>query len=179
VVIEKGFGKRVTGSVTYFRNDFKDLVDFDSRTFHLINRSEALIHGVESGADYAVASNVRFGLDFSYMTFHVRDSTQPLRNVPHGYGGVHLDWKFSSRFRARAETQWMGRRYDYQIPVPLETSVGGYSNTNVSANYELSRKVSLFARGDNVFDSKHHEYIGFPNPGIAVRFGLQYHPLAK
>jgi outer membrane cobalamin receptor len=144
-----------------------------------MNLSQALIHGVEFGADYAAKDNIRFGLEFSYMTWNLRDSTQPLRNIPHGNGGVHLDWRFSARFRARAETQWMGRRYDFQIPVPDETSVGGYSNTNISASYDLSRKVYLYLRADNAFDSKYHEYIGFPNPGAAVRIGVRYRLLAK
>lgn len=170
---------RVTLSATYFRNDFKDLVDFNSATFHLMNRSHALVQGVEFAANYALNNNVHFGLDFSYMTWILRDSVQPLRNIPHGNGGIHLDWRFSPRFRARIESQWMGRRYDFQTPVPYDASVGGYSNTNFSASYDLSRKVSLYLRADNLFDSKYHEYIGFPNPGAVARIGAQYRVLAK
>lgn len=165
-------GTRVRLSLTYFQNDFRDLVNFDTVTFRLMNMSRTLTQGAELGADYAATAKVHFGLDFSYTTWNLFDSTQPLRNVPHGNGGIHLDWKFNKRFRARAETQWMGRRYDYQIPVPSEDSVGGYSSTNLSANYEINPKVMLFLRGDNLFDSKYHEYIGFPNPGVAIRVGV-------
>jgi vitamin B12 transporter len=178
--IEQPIGhSRATVSLTYFRNDFKGLVDFDSVTFRLLNLGRTLIQGAEIGADYAATARVHFGLDFSYMAWNLFGSTQPLRNVPHGNGGVHLDWKFSTRFRARVETQWMGRRYDYQIPVPDVTSVGGYSSTNVSANYSVNRKVSFYLRGDNLFDSKFHEYIGFPNPGAVIRAGVIVHALAK
>jgi outer membrane cobalamin receptor len=64
--------------------------------------------------------------------------SQPIRNIPHGNGGVHADWKVSKRLRARVETQWMGRRYDFQVPVPNETTVGGYSQTNLSADYNVN-----------------------------------------
>ena len=178
--IEQEFARRrMTVSATYFRNDFRDLVDFDSATFHLVNRSQALIHGVEFGAGYAPSVGLRFGLDFSYMTWTVHGSTQPLRNVPHGNGGVHLDWQVTRRLNTRVETQWMGRRYDFQIPVPGQTSVGGYSNTNLSAEYEVSRKLSVYVRGDNLLDSSYHEYIGFPNPGVAVRAGVKVRALGK
>jgi vitamin B12 transporter len=133
-------GTRVALSLIYFRNDFRDLVNFDTITFHLMNMSRTLTQGTELGADYAATAQVHFGLDFSYTTWNLFDSTQPLRNVPHGNGGIHLDWKFYKRFRARAETQWMGRRYDYQLPVPNENSVGGYCSTSISANYEMTRK---------------------------------------
>ena len=178
--VEQALSKsRIIISLTYFRNKFTDLVDFDSKTFRLTNRSQALIQGAEFEATYAVNRNIHFSADLSYLTWNLGDSVQPLRDIPHANGGVHLDWKFSSRFSARAETQWMGRRYDFQTPVPYVLSVGGYSNTNVSATYELSRKVTLYLRADNALDSSYHQYIGFPNPGIAVRFGVRYHAFAK
>jgi outer membrane receptor protein involved in Fe transport len=68
----------------------------------------------------------------------------------------------------------MGRRYDFQLPVPLITSVGGYSTTNLVVGYEGLPHASLFVRMNNVFNSRFHEYIGFPNPGIAVQAGVSY-----
>jgi outer membrane cobalamin receptor len=173
------FRTPVTVSAMYFRNDYTDLINFDSSIFRLENIGKTLTQGAEFGADYAVSSQVRFGLDFSYVAWNLFGSSQPLRNIPHGNGGVHLDWKFSKQFRARAETQWMGRRYDYQIPAPAETSVGGYSATNISASYDVNRRFSVYLRGDNLLNSHYHEFIGFPNPGAAIRFGLLFHALAK
>ena len=174
--VEQAFKRpRVTVSATYFRNDFTDLVDFSTATFHLLNRSHALTQGAEFGTDYAPTAKVKFGVDISYMVWNLQNTTEPLRDTPHANGGIHLDWKISSRLRSRLETQWMGRRYDFQVPVPDITSVGGYSNTNLSANYDLNGKLSVYLRGDNLFDSKYHEYIGFPNPGISIRVGVLYH----
>lgn len=166
---------RATLSATYFRNDFKDLVDFSSQIFRLVNLSAAIVQGAEVGADYAVTKKIRAGLNFTYMTWSVQNAAEPLRDIPHGDGGGYLDWKFSARFRARAETQWMGRRYDYEVPVPNIPSVGGYSNTNLSANYTVNPKFSVYLRGDNLLNSKYHEYIGFPSPGASIKFGVQFH----
>jgi len=170
---------RLVVSATYFRNDFQDLVDFSAVTFHLLNRSRALTQGVEFGADYSVHRNLQFRLDFSYIDWTLRNTTEPLRNIPHANGGIHLDWRISPRLRARAETQWMGKRYAFAVPVPNERSVGGYSNTNFSADYDLSGKVALYLRADNLFNHRYHEYIGFPSPGAVVRFGLLFRVLGK
>ena len=67
----------------------------------------------------------------------------------------------------------------FSSPVPNETSVGGYSNTNLSANYDLSGKVSVYLRADNLLNSRYHEYIGFPNPGAAIRLGLLFRVLGR
>jgi hypothetical protein len=43
----------------------------------------------------------------------------------------------------------------------------------------LSGKVALYLRADNLFNRTYHEYIGFPNPGAVVRFGLLFRVLGK
>ncbi len=178
VGMEQPLGKtHITLTGTYFRNDFRDLIDFNSVIFRLVNRSQALVQGGEFGGDYAPNTRIRFGVDASYLVWNLKDTTQPLRNIPHMSGGVHLDWKFTDRFRSRIETQWLGRRYDYEVTVPTVASVGGYSDTNLSASYDLNPRFSLYLRGDNLLNSSFHEYIGFPNPGVAVRFGIRFHAL--
>jgi iron complex outermembrane receptor protein/vitamin B12 transporter len=164
----------ITVSATYFRADYRDLVGFDSSIFKLTNQSQQLTQGVEFGADWDASSKVRFGLDVTWMTWELNPNTQPLRNVPRANGGIHADWKPVARFRARAETQWMGRRYDFQLPVPFIETVGGYSNTNLAANYDLTAQFSIYMRAENLFNSGYHEFIGFPNPGASVRAGLQF-----
>ena len=57
---------------------------------------------------------------------------------------------------------------------PKNMRVGGYSATNLILNYDGFRHVTMFARIDNVFNTRFHEYLGFPNPGIACRVGVTY-----
>ncbi len=166
-------------SATYFRSDFNNQVDFSSAIFKLVNLASVRTQGVEFETEYAATKGLHLGLDFAYTYWDLHNSPDPLRNIPHANGGVHANWKPSKRANVRADVQVMSRRYDYQIPVPLETSVGGYTDVNLSADYSLNPLFTFYARGDNVLDSHFHEYIGFPNPGISVRVGVIYHVLAK
>ena len=90
-----------------------------------------------------------------------------------------LALKVSNRVRVRAENQWMGRRYDFQVPVPYESTVGGYSQTSLSAEYNLNQQISIYMRSDNLFNSRYHEFIGFPSPGASIRFGPLFHGFRK
>jgi outer membrane receptor protein involved in Fe transport len=73
---------------------------------------------------------------------------------------------------------WIGAsfagRFDFQIPVPDITTVGGYSTTNLIVNYEINDSLSAHVRAENLLNSNFHEYVGFPNPGIYVRAGITY-----
>ena len=177
---EQTFGHSgLSVSATWFRSDFENQVNFSSEIFRLVNLTAVKTQGVEFETEYAAKYDLHFGLDFAYTFWSLRDSPDPLRNIPHANGGVHANWRIRKRVNVRADAQIMSRRYDYQIPVPQQTSVGGYTDVNLSADYNLNPMFTLYARGDNILDSGFHEYIGFPNPGISVRIGVIYHVLAR
>jgi outer membrane cobalamin receptor len=82
-----------------------------------------------------------------------------------------VNWKITRRWRSRLDSLLVGRRFDFQVPVPAQQIVGGYFTTNVSADYEISDHSIGFVRVDNLFNSGFHEFIGFPNPGVYGRVG--------
>ena len=73
----------------------------------------------------------------------------------------------------------MGKRFDFQLPVPEMGTVGGYSTSSVVFNYQLPYGLEAFGRVDNVLDSRYHEFIGFPHPGIYARSGVRFRLLGN
>ncbi len=175
VGIEHNFLRpHVQVSTTYFHNSMTNLVDFDSDTFELVNRNNVLTQGIEFEAKYDITSKLVFGSNVSWLEWSLNDPTEVLRYVPHWQGGANLDWKVNRRLHARVEALVVGQRFDYQIPVPDITTVGGYTTTNLMVNYEIRDGLSAHLRAENLLNSNYHEYIGFPNPGIYVRAGITY-----
>ena len=161
-------------STTYFHNSMTDLVDFDATIFELVNRDHVLTQGIEFGSKYDIKSNLQFGANVSWLEWSLLGTSEPLRYVPHWQGGANLDWKANRRLHAGVEALVVGRRYDYQIPVPYILTVGGYMTANLMVNYEIRDNLSVHLRAENLLNSNYHEYIGFPNPGIYVRAGVTY-----
>jgi vitamin B12 transporter len=161
-------------SATYFYNSMKDLVDFDSTLFLLVNRTSVLTQGFELASAYDITSRLQLSGQVSYLNWSLEGTTQPLRYVPHWRGGMNVDWRINSRLHTRVETLVLGPRFDYQIPVPNIETVGGYFLANLIVNYEVNDKLTANFRAENILNSNYHEYIGFPNPGIYVRAGVTY-----
>jgi vitamin B12 transporter len=172
--IEQSFQHGVQVSATYFHNRMTNLVDFDSDVFQLVNRDKAVTQGMELGAAVDLTSAVRMGGEVSYLHWSLEGSDEPLRYVPHWRGGMNVDWKINRRLHSRVETLVVGPRFDFQIPVPGIDIVGGYSTTNLILNYEVRNGLSAHLRAENLFNSRYHEYVGFPNPGIYVLAGISY-----
>jgi outer membrane cobalamin receptor len=122
-----------------------------------------------------LSRRLELGSHVSYLDWEVNGATEPLRDQPHWQSGGMLSWKPSRRWHSRIDALWVGRRYDFSVPVPNQTTVGGYSTTNAVTTYEWSSSVSSFLRADNLFNAHFHEFIGFPNPGIWIRCGVEVH----
>jgi outer membrane cobalamin receptor len=174
--VQQRFGRNFTLSGTYYYNLFSNLIDFSSTAFRLVNLTRVRTEGVEAEALLAVNNKIQIKAWGSSLDWNIESSSgEPLRDEPDWQAGVGVDAKLPRKIRASATTLWVGRRYDFQLPAPTIDSVGGYSATNLVLGYDGFRHVTMFARVDNVLNSRFHEYLGFPNPGIACRVGVTYH----
>jgi outer membrane cobalamin receptor len=162
-------------AMTYFWNSFNNLIDFSTTQFKLVNRSSARTQGVELGAGFLPYSKLKIDGDVAYLDWKLENTTEPLRDVPHWEGGLHADWTVTKKLHTLFNTRWVGRRFDFQVPAPQIDSVGGYSATNLSAVYTVSKRLSTFVAVDNLFNRKYHEFLGFPDRGIYGRVGVKYH----
>lgn len=178
--VEQIFGSsNLSIAATYFHSDFESRIDFSSALFKLVNLTTVNTQGAEFEMNYGAQKRLGLGLDFSYTFWVLHGTTEPLRNVPHATGGVHANWVLTRQVNVRTNAEVMSRRYDYQIPVPGQTTVGGYTNVNLAAEYKPFSVFTLYARLDNLLNNRFHEYVGFPNPGISARVGIEYHLQGK
>jgi vitamin B12 transporter len=173
--VQHRFGNVFTLSGTYYYNLFSNLIDFSSTTFRLVNRTHVRTEGVEAEALVSLPRGVQISAWGSSLDWTIASSTEPLRDVPDWQTGLRVNARLPRHFRTSATTLWVGSRYDYQLPAPNIDSVGGYSATNLILAYDGLERIGLFARVDNLFNSHFHEYLGFPNPGVACRVGVTYH----
>ena len=54
------------------------------------------------------------------------------------------------------------------------TSNPGYARFDVAAHYNFARRVSLYARAQNLFDKQYQDALGYPALGRDYRVGLKY-----
>ncbi len=168
------FSERLTVSGTYYYNLFSNLIDFSATEFRLVNRTRVHTQGVEADASLSVGHGIQLRTWGSTLNWKIESSNEPLRDQPDWQAGFSIDTKLPKQIRASTTTVWVGRRYDFQLPAPAINSVGGYSTTNLVLGYDGLRRIGLFARVDNLFDRRFHEYLGFPNPGISCQVGMTY-----
>lgn len=169
-----GLDGRTLVSATWYRSRYRDLVDFSPEVFRLINRDQVTGQGIELEAAAGLTPELRLQGHVAYLDLKLVGSSDVLRDRPKWRGGASLNWRPLSRLMIDLATVLVGPRYDFQLPVPGQDEVGGYSSADLYATWTLAPGWELYGRVDNFLDHRYHEFIGFPAPGISVRSGLRF-----
>lgn len=173
VGVEQGLLKgKLQMSLTYFWNQYRDLIDFSPELFLLINRDLVKDQGVEFEANVSASKALQFNGYVSYLDAKIIDSPEKLRDRPRWRGGIGFQWEPFSNTELRLDTVWVGERADFQLPVPQMDTAEAYSTTNLVFNQKLNRDFSAYLRIDNLFNNKYQNFIGFPDPGFFARVGV-------
>jgi vitamin B12 transporter len=171
--VSQQFPSDASISITYFRQRYRNLIDFSPQEFRLVNRRLARSRGVEMEMRWRAVSRLLVSGHVRWVEATLEGTDEPLRDRPRWRGGVSLTWA-DPRTTARLETVWVGERFDFQIPVPERRTVDGYTSTSLAALRRLPGGFAVFVRIDNLFDAEYQEFVGFPAPGRSARVGLNF-----
>ena len=149
--------------LTYFRNRFEDLVDFDFDLFTHLNRSRVDSEGFEFSLAWnkAVPYPLTFKLHGSKRTIPV-----PINPCAIGPSGAARQVGMAPQFQL-VLSSGMPRPFPKcrpQIPVQFRFVTAGYTVFGLSASAQISPRWQARARIDNLTDKTYESLIGFPGP---------------
>jgi outer membrane cobalamin receptor len=162
-----------TLGLTWFKNRFEDLVDFDFVDFTHVNRSRVDVEGVELSFAWHPGP-VRLAGDVTWQEVVDAESGEDLGQRPEWKGSLRLAWRPVDAFSLWIEATSSSRLPDTQLPVPEIRYADGYGKLDVAASWRLAPHWELRARVDNVLDESYETRIGFPGPSRGGRLALRY-----
>lgn len=167
-------GDKLTVDVTYFRNDFTNLIIFDFVTFQLQQLGQARTSGVEVVARWLVDCCTTVNATYTYMDPVDLLNNRPLVRRPKNKATFNINRRFlCDRASANLYFLYVGSREDFD-PVGDLTTLSDYIRVDVSGTYDLTCNWQAFARVHNLFDADYEEVFGFSAAGISTYGGLTY-----
>jgi outer membrane cobalamin receptor len=160
-------------TVTLFRNEFRNLIDFDSTTFRMVNRDRLEVGGIETQFEYTPRDSLDLVLQATYLDPEFRSTSTPVLHRPEWRGSLHLRWSPSDKWSFDASWLNVGESKDSSVPTGVMV-LGGYDRIDVTATFDPAEKLDIFLSADNLLDADYQEAIGFPSPGIRARLGIRY-----
>jgi vitamin B12 transporter len=177
-------------SVTYFANNFKDLITFVSGARpSFFNIQEAESSGIEAGFQAFLPWKLRFDGSYTFLETRVLDDGgiggtlfppgQPLLRRPKHQGSLGLTY-LGERATVSLFANVVGGAIDrdFSQPGSPRVTLAGHTKTDLAASYVVAQNIwgirSLRLQGkiENLLDDDYEEAFGFSAPGISVRGGI-------
>lgn len=165
--------RRYGVTLTLFRNEFKDLIDFDSTIFQMVNLDRLDVDGVELQVELRISEQLQLQAHATHLDMDLQNSDAPLRQRPDWRGGIAVQWTPSETWLFNASWLSVGETYDSSIPTG-DRVLDAYNRFDVTATYRHSAGFNVLLSVDNAFDANYEQAIGFPAPGARARLGLRY-----
>lgn len=171
---EIGFGhtaQPVRFDVAVFRNDIRDLIQFDVESELPGNVGRARTEGVETSVATAGPSPLSARLAYTYLHAIDEMTGAPLVRRPRHRASLDLGWT-AKTWSATATAIWVGRRADFQAGPPFgPTEQPSYLRLDAHAEYRFGH-VAPFVTLVNALDRQYDETNGFPARRRRVIGGL-------
>jgi vitamin B12 transporter len=173
--LEQAFlGGALTAGVTYFQNDFRNLIDFDfSRGY--INIGRARTRGVEIVAEAKSAGGILGRLSYTNLEAKDLDLGTPLLRRPNARLTARIDIPFPGRFAADMAAAYTGARHDKDFSggEARDVVLAPYLLLDASLSYRLGAETRLFLRFDNILDERYETVYGYGSARFSVYGGIK------
>jgi vitamin B12 transporter len=188
-VEQRLFDDRLRAEATAFHHDYRDQIAYhvvDPATFQgsWTNLGRARGRGLELSAEASPTARWRLAAHYTLLDGEVLESGDAFLNPvyavgrsllrrPRHQGALAASWR-GGRFALGADLVLVGRRGDSDfLGLGLEENAG-YARFDARARLFLGRGFEALVVGENLFDRRYQEVLGYPALGRSVRLGLRY-----
>jgi vitamin B12 transporter len=169
------FGGEVTGGITWFQNNIKNLiVSGPAPAFQLQNIGRARTDGVESFIAWKAMDTLTLRADYTYTDALDAGTRLALLRRPRHKASVSGDWQATDALSLDATLLYVGPQIDgnrdFSIP---RLKMPDYVTIDLAASYRLTEKWSLFGRIENATDTSYQSPDGFLRPRVGAYGGIK------
>ena len=165
--------KRVDVGTTYFHNDIKNLITFNSAGTSLINVGQATTYGFENFVSYKPWDVLTLRADYTYTMAVNASASVELPRRPKHKASLNVTWQATDRLSFTGGVLYTGAWRD-SSRVGSANFVGSpYTIVNIAGSYDLGHGVTAFGRIDNLTNRIYQDPVGFQHQGLGVFGGFR------
>ncbi len=169
------FNDKLSFDLTYFHNDFKNMVECDSATWKYKNIGRAETKGFEVGAKFLPVQDITIQTNFTYMDTKDKETGLELLRRPQRQVNLSINWRFLEKGNLNLGITYVGRRkdMDYTSYPYKRITKKDYTDVDLSCLYDLTENFQIFGRIENLFDRKYQEVHGYATSGRSFYAGIK------
>jgi len=165
----------VTGGVTWFHNDIKNLIETNPVTFEDdVNIGRATTQGFENYLAWQPFETLKLRADYTYTEAEDANLHEELVRRPKNKITGEARWQAMDALSLDARLlyigTWIDGSRDFSVP---RLNAHPYMTVDLAASYALTENLTVTGRVSNLFDKSYEDPVGFLQPGHAFYAGLK------
>lgn len=158
--------------MTYFNNDFDDLIDYDSATWKYVNVAKAQTKGVEIYVSVYPMEDLTFRAGYTYLDTEDKETGENLLRRAKNKSSLDVNYRFLGKGNVNISAVYVGRRDDYDYSAYERVRLDSYTLVNLAASYDITKNIRISGHVDNLTDEEYEEVLGYGTAGISAYAGL-------
>lgn len=166
-------GGKVLLAVTYFYNDYKDLINFDFLQGY-INIGKAESKGTEILIQARPFDDMSFNATYTRTEAKDKDTDTDLLRRPKQKFSASLNYNFQKKANINLTFIRIGEQDDMDFSTWPSTrlTLPSYSLLNAAVSFNFASNFQIFFRMDNIFNEEYEMVKGYGTPGFSVYGGV-------
>ena len=154
---------RLLLDATYFSNDYKDLIDFDSELFLQVNRKQVDTSGIEMQASWTATDTPRPGGPRDVHRYRHPGQGGGTLGRPSWTAGATGIWQISSQWRFTLDYQWTGEQNSssWHTGTSVVETLDDFQQVAANLAWQPRHWLTLELALDNALDDNSETAVGF------------------
>lgn len=168
------FADKVQFGATYYRNDIKNLIDFNATFTSNANIGKAETDGVEAFVAYQPIENLNLRADYTYTEANDEIAHLELERRPKNKLSVDARWHATDALSFDVDVLYVGSWTDTDREGFVQNvRWPGYTTADVAVNYDVNDMFTVYGRVSNLADENYQDPRGFLQPGRGFYAGIK------
>ncbi len=168
-------GDKIVLGATWFQNEFDNLIQFDGGSLTYANIARAKTRGIEFTGSAEPADSLHLMLGYTWTDTEDRNTGEELLRRPGRKFSLAAHYQITAGLGLNIDLVQVGARADLDFSSfpASRVDLPEYTLLNMAAGWQVTRRVRLNVRIENVLDEKYQEILGYGAPGIGAYAGFK------
>ncbi len=167
-------GDKLQTGITYFHNDIRNLITDNATFTSYANIGRVTTDGFESFVSYRPVDALTVRADYTFTEANDDIAHQELLRRPKNKVSLNAAWQATSDLSLNATVlyvgSWIDGNRDFSIP---RLNAPDYTTVNLAASYDITDRLTLFGRVNNLLDRRYEDPVGYLQPSRGFYVGIK------
>ena len=175
--------ENVFARVVYYNRNIKNGIDYNYIDYNFFNFIQQKVNGIELEIQHPINEQHQFSLNYTYMNGQETNQNRitTTDTITYNYllkrpkHSLNIQWHYSinKKWDATLTARYISKRYDVGGYAKPDVTLAYYTLLNAHIQYKWSKRIVVFANGQNLLNDHFNEINGYNAIGRMVQFGLR------